>query len=54
MFIFKREVLVIVDGFDFNVYLLGISEDMCVMIVKVVNNCNNFGGIFILYFVDGS
>lgn len=53
-FISKREALATADGFDSNAYPPGISEDMRVTIVKVVNNRNNSGGIFISYFADGS
>lgn len=50
----KREALTTSDGFDSNAYPPDISEDMRVTVVKIVNNRNNPGGIFLCYFNDGS
>lgn len=52
-FVSKREAIVLPDGFDPNIYPEGLNDDTRITIVKVTNNRNNSGGIFLAYFNNG-
>lgn len=53
-FLSKREALATVNGFEQSCYPPGISDDDRVTIVKVINNRNNRGGIFLCYLMNGT